>query len=93
MDSKGERMSMDSLNRMRIRCDRCRREGPESCSAMEARVMALNEGWRFPPGLLASGRLGSNSDDVCPDCFKENPASAPRHPEAGHAYRSTRAES
>jgi len=54
-----------------VECDGCQVlfGGPHGYSSpMEVRAAAYQEGWRFPSHVSATGKPGSTTSDVCPEC-------------------------
>lgn len=67
-------MSTFHINALILRCDGCGTallNEQQFTSAIEARAVAYNEGWRFPPQLSRTkGKpLGNRTSDVCPACL------------------------
>ena len=59
-----------------LRCDGCRRTGPERPSAKEARAESRRRGWRrVPRGDESDRHGGTPGKDVCPrdECRTTNP--------------------
>jgi len=66
-------MSALTFYRYIIECDGCEaRHGEPNGrrSAAAARAAAYADGWRFPAMVLASGKPGASTSDVCPACVQ-----------------------